>query len=148
MDDRGIAILSHLQQYLACDCEYLAEPVDACQPGVFCLRIIGVRYERDHPLDFVCLLHVEVVVTDLGLFRRDTLLEDLDEASLLFLSDLPHRTGVPLDDLFVIRHHQYLMIFIINTILELDFGEHLSQGLLLIVSLAKVLADETGDLKV
>ena len=148
MDDGGITILSHLKQRLACDCECLAEPVDACQPGVFSLRGVGVQYERDHPLDFVCLLHVEVVVTDLGLFRRDTLLEDLDEVSLLFLSDLPHRTGVPLDDLFVIHHHKYLMILDINTILELDFGQHLSQGLLLIVSLAKVLADKTSDLKV
>ena len=60
----------------------------------------------------------------------------------------PHHTGVPLDDLLVIRHHQYLMIFIINAVLELDFGEHFSQGLLLVVSFAKVLADETGDLKV
>ena len=34
------------------------------------------------------------------------------------------------------------MIFIINAVLELDFGEHLGQGLLLIVSLAKVLADK------
>ena len=95
MDDRGIAVLSYLEQRLTCDCECLAEPVDACQPGVFGLRIVGVRYERHHPLDFVCLLHVEVVVADLGLFRRDTLLEDLDEVPLLFLSDLPHRTGVP-----------------------------------------------------
>ena len=54
----------------------------------------------------------------------------------------------PLDDLFVIRHHQYLIILNINAILELDFGEHFSQGLLLIVSLAKLLADKTGDLKV
>ena len=87
-------------------------------------------------------------MADLGLFRRDTLLEDLDEVPLLFLSDLPHRTGVPLDDLLVIRHHQYLMILVINAVLELDFGEHLGQGLLLIVSLAKVLADKTSDLKV
>ena len=43
---------------------------------------------------------------------------------------------------------QYLMIFTINAVLELDFGEHLGQGLLLIVSLAKVLADKTSDLKV
>ena len=40
------------------------------------------------------------------------------------------------------------MILIINAVLELDFGEHLGQGLLLIVSLAKVLADKAGDLKV
>ena len=53
-----------------------------------------------------------------------------------------------LDDLLVIRHHQYLMIFIIDAVLEFDFGEHLGQGLLLIVSLAKVLADKTSDLKV
>ena len=60
----------------------------------------------------------------------------------------PRHAGVPLDDLFVIRHHQYLMIFIIDAVLELDFGEYFSQGLFLVVSLAKVLADETDDLKV
>ena len=54
----------------------------------------------------------------------------------------------PLDDLFVIHHHQYLIIFNINAVLELDFGEHFIQGLLLIVSLAKLLADKTGGLKV
>ena len=95
MDDRGIAILSYLEQRLACDCECLAELVDACQPGVFGLRVVGVRYERYHPLDFVCFLHVEVVVADLGLLHRDTLLEDLDEVSLLFLCDLSHCTDVP-----------------------------------------------------
>ena len=85
MDDRCVAILSYLEQRLACDCECLAETVDACQPDLFDLRGVGVRHERDHPLDFVCLLHVEVVVTDLGLLRRDALLEDLYEVSLLFL---------------------------------------------------------------
>ena len=35
-----------------------------------------------------------------------------------------------------------------NAVLELDFGKHLGQGLFLIVPLAKVLADKTGDLKV
>ena len=148
MEDGSIAVLSYLEQRLACDCECLAKPVDACQPGVVGLRVVGVRHERHHPFDLVCLLHVEVVVADLGLFRCDTLLEDLDEVSLLFLCDLPHRTGAPLDDLLVICHHQYFMIFIINTILELDFGEHSSQGLLLVVSFTKVLADETGDLEV
>ena len=147
MDDRGIVVLSYLEQCLACDCECLAETIDACQPGVVDLRAVGVRYERYYPLALVCLLHIEVVVADLGLFRRDTLLEDLVKVSLLFLCNLPHRTGVPLDDLLVIRHHQYLMIFIINAVLELDFGEHFSQGLL-VVSFAKILADETGDLKV
>ena len=77
MDDRGIAVLSYLEQRLACDCECLAEPIDACQPGVFGLRAVGVRYKRYHPLDFVCFLHVEVVVADLGLFRCNMLLEDL-----------------------------------------------------------------------
>ena len=95
MDDRGFAVLSYLEQRLACDCEYLAEPIDACHPGLFDLRAVGVRYERHHPLNFVCLLHVEVVVADLGLARRDMLLEDLDEVSLLFLCDLPHCTDVP-----------------------------------------------------
>ena len=40
------------------------------------------------------------------------------------------------------------MIFIIDAVLELDFGGHLGQGLLLVVSFTKVLADETGDLEV
>ena len=96
----------------------------------------------------VCLLHVEIVVTDLSLLRRDTLLEDLNEVSLLFLRDFPHCTGVPFDDLLVIRRDQYLMIFIINAVVELDFGEHIGQGLLLVVSFTKVVADETGDLEV
>ena len=87
-------------------------------------------------------------MTDLGLHRRDTLLEDLSEVSLLFLRDLPHRIGVPFDDFLEISHHQYLMIFIIDAVLELDFGEHLGKGLLLVVSFAKVLADEMGDLEV
>ena len=30
MDDACIAVLSDLEQRLACDCECLAEPVDAC----------------------------------------------------------------------------------------------------------------------
>ena len=40
------------------------------------------------------------------------------------------------------------MILVINAALELDFGEHLGQGLFLVVSFTKVLADETGDLEV
>ena len=87
-------------------------------------------------------------MTDLGLPRRDTLLEDLDEISLLFLCDLPHRADLPFDDLLEIHHHQYLMIFVINSVLELDYGEHLGQGILLVVSFSKILADETDDLKV
>ena len=124
----------------------VAQYGDTCivHPGLFDLRAVEVRYEYQHPLALVCLLHVEVVVADLGLLHSDMLLEDLNQVSLFFLRVLPHRTGVPFDDLLVIRHHQYLMISVINAALELDFGEHLGQGLFLVVTFTKVLADETS----
>ena len=55
-----------------------------------------------------------------------------------------HDEKKTLAEMFSKVKFQYLMIFIINAILELDFGEDLGQGLLLIVSLAKVLACQDG----
>ena len=62
---------------------------------------------------------------------------------LIFLVKLPNLKNKEL-----LKNQMRWVVLVINAVLEFDFGEHLGQGLRLIMSLTKVLADETGDLEV